>query len=75
MKIDWSNAGTSAGFQISQSQIILENGESIDDDCSPVMTKRTDDDYDMTAGVFGLIYVDATTASSRDADWLWILLA
>ena len=41
MKIDWSNAGTSAVFQTYQIKIALKNRESIDEDCSPAIVENT----------------------------------
>ena len=62
MNIDWSNAGTSAGFQASQSQIAFQNGKSTDDVCEPAIAESTgdNDDYNIAAEiVFGIICVDA----------------
>ena len=76
MKIDWSNAGTSAGSQTSQLQIALKNGESTDWDCSLAMIGNTGNDYNVSAEIFfGAIYFDAIAAASLDVIPPWISFA
>ena len=75
MKIDWLNAGTSAGFQTSQLQITLQNGESSDDGRSPAVAGNTGDgdDHDLLAEIyFGIISIDTIIASSSEVVPPWI---
>ena len=74
MTVNWSNAGTMAGFAGAKQQQVVANGQATStDDCTPIISGSTTDDFDVAAQVFfGRQEIDLWWASNPDFGHPWI---